>query len=227
LPEKRREYVVMTRQQVRDFDAHAINDLAIPGVVLMENAGRGAAEVIIERLPRDRKTRVCLFCGTGNNGGDGYVIARHLVNNGVKTQTIICGDAAKIKGDALINLNIIKAMNLPVRQLEPASGDLVRQVRDLTGGCDIIVDAIFGTGLKGQLAGEYVQLISCINATGIDIVAVDIPSGLDCDTGEPLPVCVEASATVTFAAVKKAFAEYPDCAQTTGEVYVASIGIEP
>ncbi len=219
--------LVMSRGAVRGFDSWAINEMGLAGVVLMENAGRGCAEVILQRLGDGQGHEVCIFCGTGNNGGDGYVIGRHLVNNGVGVRVVICGDAGKVKGDALVNLRIVELMGLPVEHLDLSAGELPRRVSALAAGCDMIVDAIFGTGLAGELREEYVGLISCINAQKKRIVAVDIPSGLDCDTGLPMPVCIEAEATVTFAAVKKGFVDCADSVQATGDVYVASIGIEP
>ncbi len=227
LPNKSSDYVVMTRQQVRDFDAWAINDIGIPGVVLMENAGRACAEVIIEHLTLAQGRKVCIFCGTGNNGGDGYVIARHLANHHCDVSVVICGDAAKVKADAMINLKIAHSMNIPVEQVDISAPNMPRQIKNFTAGCDMIIDAIFGTGLKGELRSEYAQLIACINARNIPIVAVDIPSGLDCDTGLPLPVSIEAHATVTFVAVKKGFLSCPESTKATGTVYIASIGIEP
>ncbi len=225
--ERADDYIVMTRRQVRDFDAWAIDEMQIPGVVLMENAGRGCAEVIVGRLESAVKAKVCIFCGTGNNGGDGYVIARHLANFGVGVRVVICGDAAKVRGDALVNLRIVGAMNLPVEKLDVAAAEMRGRIENMTAGCDMIVDAIFGTGLRGELHSDYAQLITCINARGIPIVAVDIPSGLDCDTGLPLPVSIEAQATVTFVAVKKGFAACAESRRATGEILIASIAIAP
>ncbi len=219
--------VVMSRDWVRGFDSWAIDEMGVPGVVLMENAGRGCAEVVLERLGDGQGHEVCIFCGTGNNGGDGFVIGRHLFNNGVGVRFVVCGDSGKIKGDALVNFRVVELMGLSIERLDLSAGELLRRVGDFTAGCDIVVDAIFGTGLSGELREEYVGLISCINAQKKRIVAVDIPSGLDCDTGLPLPVCIEAEATVTFVAVKKGFADCAEAAQATGDVYVASIGIEP
>ena len=218
--------VVMSREQVRVFDAWAINEAGIPGVVLMENAGRSCAEYIVEHFGCHREAKVCVFCGTGNNGGDGYVIARHLVNARFETLVVICGDRAKVKGDARINLEIVERMGVPIAELEILSDNIAGQVQTFTAGCDIVVDALFGTGLKGELSGEYVQLITCLNACECPIVAVDIPSGLDCDTGLPLPVCIEADATITFVAVKKGFVP-AEATRATGRIYVASIGVEP
>ncbi len=224
LPNKK--CVVMSRDQVRAFDAWAINILGIPGVVLMENAGRSCAELIKEKLAGIAKPKVCIFCGTGNNGGDGYVIARHLSNSGFEVVIVICGDRNKVKGDAKINLDILEKLGQPIEQLNLDDGNIPGRVKTFADGADMLVDGLFGTGLSGQLSNEYKQLLESINSQHCPILAVDIPSGLDCDTGEPLGTAVRASYTVTFVAVKKGFTAAK--ANTyTGEIFVASIGVEP
>jgi len=220
-------FVVMSRDEVRQFDAWAINDLGIPGVVLMENAGRSCAELIISRLNSIDRPKVCIFCGIGNNGGDGYVIARHLANAAIESRVVICGDKNRVKGDALINLNIIEGMKLPIHQLDMTPGQIGDQVKTFTHGCHILIDALFGTGLRGELADPYRELINTLNDCNLPVLAVDIPSGLDCDTGRPLPEAIKAVDTVTFAAVKKGFVTPADSNKYTGHVYVASIGAEP
>ena len=224
--DNRDNLIVMSRAEVRQFDSWAINSLGIPGSVLMENAGRSCAEFIIDRVSGKDNPGVCIFCGTGNNGGDGYVIARHLFNAGVRVQVVICGEMAKIKGDARVNLEIIDGMGLSVEQIEMAVDKLDGQVRRFCEGCDILVDGLFGTGLKGEPYAEYAKLIECINATGQEVIAIDIPSGLDCDRGVALGTAIKASATVTFVAVKKGFAACAESSKYTGQVYVASIGVE-
>jgi len=229
--------VAMTREQVRAFDRWAINTLGIPGVVLMENAGRSCAELIKEKLagvtqpkacpPYSLGRRVCIFCGTGNNGGDGYVIARHLLNSGFQVTVVICGDIGKIKGDAKINLDILEQMGQHIEQLNISDGDISRRVRSLTGGADMLVDALFGTGLSGQMSDEYKKLIESINAQNCPILAVDIPSGLDCDSGQPLGAAIKATYTVTFVAVKYGFTASSSASHYTGEIFIASIGVEP
>jgi NAD(P)H-hydrate epimerase len=214
----------MTRDEVRAFDAWAINTLGIPGVVLMENAGRSCAGLVQEKLKDIARPKVCIFCGTGNNGGDGYVIARHLINSGFDVTVAVCGDLDKIKGDAKINLDILERMGRPIERLDPADANLVERVQSLAAGADMVVDGLFGTGLKGQLNDEYRRLIESINACNCPILAVDIPSGLDCDSGEPLGAAIEAAWTVTFVAVKKGFTS-ANAARYTGEILVASIGI--
>jgi len=221
-PEKNN--IVMTREEVRAFDAWAINTLGIPGVVLMENAGRSCAELIEEKIAEVANPGVCIFCGTGNNGGDGYVIARHLLNSGMNVTVVISGDRNKIKGDAKINLDVLESIGQSVTQINPSDGNITDQVQTLTVGTDMIVDSLFGTGLRGQLSDEYKQLIESINARNCPVLAVDIPSGLDCDTGQPHGAAIKADYTVTFVAVKKGFTT-TEAAQYTGEIFIASIGV--
>jgi NAD(P)H-hydrate epimerase len=216
--------VVMTRDEVRAFDAWAINTLGIPGVALMENAGRSCAELIIDKLKDVTERKVCIFCGTGNNGGDGYVIARHLINRDIRVTVVVCGDRNKIKGDAKTNLDILEQMGESVERLNPVGCDMADLVELFSTGAGIIVDSLFGTGLRGQLSDEYKRLIERINSCESRVMAVDIPSGLDCDAGEPLGAAIWATWTVTFVAVKKGFVS-ANAARYTGEIFVASIGI--
>ena len=163
--------VVMSRDEVRAVDRWAIETVGIPGVVLMENAGRSCAELIKEKLAGADKPKICIFCGTGNNGGDGYVIARHLLNSGFEVVVVVCGQRSRIKGDAKINLDILERMGQVVEVLSPCDRDIRNRVGDLAKGADILVDGVFGTGLSGRLSAEYVELIESINAQGIAIVA--------------------------------------------------------
>jgi hydroxyethylthiazole kinase-like uncharacterized protein yjeF len=223
---KDKKCTLMTKDQVRAVDSWAINELSIPGVVLMENAGRSCAELIKEKLKAITNPKVCIFCGTGNNGGDGYVIARHLLNSDFEVTVVICGDRTKVKGDAKINLDILDKLHQPIEQLNPKDNNAPARVKALTVDADMIVDGLFGTGLTGQLRDDYIKLIESINACDCPILAIDIPSGLDCDTGTPLGAAVKANYTVTFVAVKKGFT-CESAASYTGEIYVASIGVEP
>lgn len=215
----------MSRQQVRDYDAWAIHTMGVPGTTLMENAGRSAAEVAMGMLTGISHPFISIFCGAGNNGGDGFVIARHLVNCGVKVQIILCAGREKIKGDAQINFLTCEKMGIPVIDLDLTEGKIHQEIYDLCSNSALIVDAIFGTGFKGELSSPFAALITCINSLGIAILAVDIPSGLDCDTGEPLPVCIEAAATVSFVAAKKGFFTQGKTHSVLGRLYIASIGI--
>jgi hydroxyethylthiazole kinase-like uncharacterized protein yjeF len=218
---------VMSRDEVRALDAWAIETMGIPGVVLMENAGRSAAEVLWRQLEASVSSAAVIFCGAGNNGGDGFVIARHLANRGVCVHIVLCTPPEKVRGEAQVHFDIARAMGLAIDVLDPASDDLLSRVRSWTDGADWIVDAYLGTGLRGEVSDPAARLIAAMNAAGKPILAVDIPSGLDCDRGIPLPVCVEAKITVTFAAMKQGLASNPDARRAAGEIYVASIGIDP
>ncbi|MHC4462050.1 MAG: NAD(P)H-hydrate epimerase [Planctomycetota bacterium] len=202
--------VVMSRDEVREFDA-----------------GRSCAELIKEKLADITAPRICIFCGTGNNGGDGYVIARHLLNSGFSVVVVVFGDRNKIKGDAKINLDILERLGQPIEQLNLGDSDIAGRVKEFAAGADMLVDGLFGTGLSGQLSDEYNRLIEGINAQNCPILAVDIPSGLDCDTGETLGAAINASWTVTFVAVKRGFTFTDAAVQYTGEIFIASIGVEP
>jgi NAD(P)H-hydrate epimerase len=218
---------VMSRKEVRAIDGWAINEICVPGVVLMENAGRSCAELVKEKLGATPHPHVCVFCGTGNNGGDGYVIARHLLNAGVSAAVALCGAPNKVRGDAKVNLDILERLGHTVTKLDPGAPDAGLQVNQLAGNADMIVDALFGTGLQGQLREPYRSLVDKINSLRRPVLAVDIPSGLDCDTGEPLGIAVEAAYTATFVAVKKGFLASTQASRYVGELYVASIGVEP
>lgn len=154
----------LTGRQIRNFDDWAIKSAGIPGAVLMENAGRGCAEVIIEQLNKSAGRKVCVFCGTGNNGGDGFVIARHLVNGGFEAIIAILGNITKIKGDAEINYKIASNMNIPINEFDPSSGQIENDIEKIAGDCDLLVDAIFGTGLKGPLANGFDLIVKKINS---------------------------------------------------------------
>jgi NAD(P)H-hydrate epimerase len=219
--------LLMCRDEVRAFDAWAINELGIPSIVLMENAGRSCAQFIIETLSKVKKPKVCIFCGTGNNGGDGFVIARHLLNAGFAVIVVVCGNIAKIRGDAKINFDILTGLGLKIERLDmEGTDDIDARVTKLANEANMIIDAIFGTGLIGTLRNEYKQLIESINELGCPILSVDIPSGMDCDTGLSLGAAIKANCTVTFVAVKKGFV-FENARPHTGEIFIASIGVEP
>jgi NAD(P)H-hydrate epimerase len=201
----------LTRAQVRELDRRAIQEYGVPGVVLMENAGRGAAELLLRLNPERRPVAVC--CGKGNNGGDGFVIARHLDIHGWPVRVVCLAAADELTGDAAVNYNIIaRAGPRPEHQAD-----------SLAFSDGWIVDALFGTGLTGPLREPYDRVVTAINASPAKVLAVDIPSGLDCDTGEPLGPTVRAHHTVTFVAPKAGFAT-PAAREWLGEVHVVGIG---
>jgi len=155
------------------------------------------------------------------------VISRHLLNEGFQVRTVLCGERGKVRGDAKANLDILDRLGHAVELLDPGAQDLSVHVKAFGGEADLIIDALFGTGLHGTLSSEFQALIEAINGLGRPILAVDIPSGLDCDTGTPLGAAIRAAYTVTFVAVKKGFLASPEAGRYVGELYVASIGVEP
>lgn len=217
--------LILSREQVRACDQVAIDRFGITGLVLMENAGGAAGRLIISLLEKVDKSRVVIIAGIGNNAGDGFVVARHLFNAGVKVDVVICGLRERFKGDALSNLRIIEHMNLPVSFIDKESTEsIARTICSLVQGCDVIVDALLGTGAVGPPRAPIRSVIESLNNCKQTVVALDIPSGLDCDTGEPMELTVKADHTITFAAQKKGF-QNPASGYYTGSVTVASIGI--
>jgi NAD(P)H-hydrate epimerase len=205
--------------QVRAADEEAIRRLAIPSVTLMENAGRGAAELLVS-LGIHGKVVIC--CGKGNNGGDGLVIARHLHLLGVQTLTLLCAGPDELKGDALTNYRIVERMALPMKPAVDADGTAFDLRFDLATA-HWIVDALVGTGLAGPLRNPLAGIIEQINSSGSRVLAVDIPSGLNGDTGQPMGPTVRADHTATFLALKAGFLA-PGAAAWTGKVHLLGIG---
>ena len=210
----------LTREQVRAFDKHAIEQLGIPAVVLMENAGRGAAQ-ILQALGIDGLVVIC--CGKGNNGGDGLVISRHLVNAGFNVLVLLFARPDVLSPDAALQWNIVQKMGLSTQVWDDLKPDEV-QLAAIFAKADWIVDALFGTGLTGPVRAPLDRVIELINASHKRVLAVDIPSGLDCDTGEPLGSAIRAEHTVTFIAPKIGFRNLA-AAALTGKVHVVDIGI--
>ncbi len=217
------EAIVLTRAQVREVDRIAIHEYGIPGVVLMENAGRNAAEEIGRLLadsPRRAAARAAVVCGAGNNGGDGLVIARHLVNGGFVVEIFLACDPDRLSGEAAVNFGIVRHMQIPIARCD--TGEQIAATRSRLDSCDVVVDALLGTGFTGQVRAPMDAMIDAINAASHPvIVAIDVPSGLNCDTGLPGGVCVCADLTITFVARKPGFEA---AKQFTGEVRVADIG---
>lgn len=205
--------------QVRAIDRHAIEVLGIPGVVLMENAGRACAEQVWTLLDGRSAARVAILCGPGNNGGDGFVIARHLYLRGDTVDVILAGPPEKSTGDAAVNLRILERMNLAQTR---ADVDLAAATA-LIRGAAVIVDALLGTGSRGAPRGVMAELIAAANAAPGRRVAIDIPSGLDADTGEAHEPCFRAEMTITMVAPKIGFAA-PAAARVLGRVVVVGIG---
>ncbi len=212
----------LTCQEIRELDVLAIEHVGIPGIVLMENAGRGVAEFIYNTLVNPSADRVLILCGAGNNGGDGFVVARHLHNAGVKVDVALAVPPEKSRGDAEINLKILQRMNIEfLRAFEPEGLDAVR---DATRAADVIVDALLGTGSSGAPRKALATMIEFANtAPHARRIAIDIPSGLDADKGEVHEPCFRAAATVTMVAPKVGF-QSPAAREVVGRVVTVDIG---
>ena len=209
----------MNRDQVRDVDRRAVEEYGMPGLVLMENAGRGTAELLIAQGIAGR----LLICASkGNNGGDGYVIARHLINRGYDIDVLLFCDPDDLSGDAATNYRILQAAGWQ-GQVVGDGADYAKLFAGLKPN-DWIVDALLGTGIRGELRPPFPAIIDAINQSPAQVLAVDLPSGMDCDTGEPLGTCVRAEHTATFVAPKLGFTQ-PAAAQWTGAVHVIDIGV--
>ena len=190
----------LTRAQVREVDRRAINDYHIPSIVLMENAAIHVVQVLKE-ITGSKPLSVDIVCGGGNNGGDGLAVARHLHNASYRVRVLLAIDPEKYSGDALINYRVVDRMKIPMIPLTQILKHLASEEPRL------IVDALFGTGLEQPPREESNLIINAMNDNSAPILAIDLPSGLDCDTGNPLgPSCVTAHTTVTFVAEKAAFA---------------------
>lgn len=213
---------VLNAEQMRNVDSYTINSIGIPGVVLMENAGRAVVDAMEDFFEEDCHMRVAVFCGKGNNGGDGFVIARHLAARGHDPVIILLAQLSNLEGDALINAEVAEKIGLEIREVpdQEALSSLDYDPRDF----EVIVDAIFGTGLNSAVRGHFLGAIDLINSSGVPVVAVDIPSGLSSDSGELLGPAVEADLTVTFAYPKLGLV-LPPASTIAGEVIVADISI--
>jgi NAD(P)H-hydrate epimerase len=208
----------LSRDRARELDRRAIEGLGIPGVVLMENAGRNIAELLRSLGARGP---VVICCGPGNNGGDGFVIARHLDNAGISVRVVLFSPLEKLAGDALVNYRVLIAGGVPVETIaDPDEATL----RGQFATADWIVDALFGSGQRGPLRAPFDRVVKAINGSGTRVVAVDLPSGLDCDTGRPQEPTVRALHTATIAAPKQGFGE-PGAAEWTGTVHVIDMGV--
>lgn len=210
-------YKACYAEEMRGVDKAAWEIGGIPSIILMENA----ALACVNELNRCFDMRSCsaaVFCGKGNNGGDGLAIARHLYNAGVNvTVYLVCG--SDYKGDAKINFDIISGMDVPMEAVADTEG-LEYKVR----AADIVIDAIFGTGIKGSVRGTAYEVIRIINENARYVLSVDVPSGIDSDSGDICGVCINADKTVTFAGYKIGMLMYP-AADCTGEIVPDMISV--
>ncbi len=213
--------IVTTAAEMRRIDALAIERFGVPGAVLMERAGTGAAAILLDRFPHVRKHGVVVLAGKGNNGGDGFVVARALKRRRVRVEVVLAVPASEVRGDARAKLRAWqraggKVQTVSAEKLEPLAHALRR------AGC--VVDALFGTGLSGEITGLPAELIAMVNAAGLPTVALDLPSGLDADRGVALGIAIEAELTIAFAAPKIGTVIHPG-ARYAGAIAVVDIGI--
>lgn len=211
----------LTRAEVRDVDRRAIEDFGLPGIVLMENAGRNAAALLHGLAPG---AAITIVCGRGNNGGDGFVVARHLELAGHAVRLLLAGDPDGLTGDAAVNHRVAVAAGMPTASMATAPAAVWDEA---LVGAQWIIDALLGTGATGPARGPVATAIGAIDraraAGGPRVFAIDLPSGLDCDSGQPLGPCVRADVTGTFVARKIGF-DRPGAAAFTGIVHVLDIG---
>jgi len=205
-----------TAAQMREMDRRTIEDYGVPSLVLMENSALRVVDVIAERFGPLRGKRVGVVCGKGNNGGDGLAVARHLATRfGAEVEVWLAADPQALTGDAAANFKMAVRFGLNF---------LASDAPQVKGGAELIVDALLGTGIRGGVTGEYAEVISAMNGAGCPVIAVDVPSGLDADTGKVEGACVRAALTVTFALPKVGLMVYPG-AEYVGELVVADIGM--
>ena len=213
---------VVTAQEMRQIDQQTIQQIGIPGVVLMEHAGSAVVRAIHGHFPECGS--IAIVVGKGNNGGDGLVIARQLALSGQPIQIFLVSSPESFTGDALTNLRI--AQNLDLSIIPILSESELKEQKSQIASADLIVDSIFGTGLRGRVCGLIGDIIECINDTGKPVVAIDLPSGLSADTGITEGACIQASYTVTMGLPKRGNLIHPGQG-FTGQLEVADIGFPP
>ncbi len=186
---------LLTAAQMRQLDQLTIEEIGVPSVVLMENAGRTTYQILRREFP-DLDGPVVVLAGRGNNGGDGFVVARYLANAGYEVLVLLLAEKSQVSGDAKINLDILEQLAVPVREITTEEA-LLEQI-PLLEDASLLVDALLGTGLSSEVKGLYRAAITLINDTPAPILAIDIPSGLSADTGQPQGIAVLADVTVTY-----------------------------
>lgn len=213
---------LVTAEEMREMDRMTIEEFGIPGRVLMENAGRGATRMLMEEFGNLAGKKIGVMAGRGNNGGDGHVIARYLSEYGFDVGVWLLGTADQVRGDAKANLDLLPGLDIPLVEMPDEAA--FESDRAALAEIDLWVDAVLGTGLKSDVRGYFGTIIDFINEQKKPVFAVDIPSGLDSDTGMPHGKCVRAAATATFAYAKTGHLQYPG-AEYTGKLRVIDIGI--
>lgn len=211
---------ILTADEMREVDRRAIEEIGVPSLVLMENAAIGVADALAERFPE--ASSAAIFCGPGNNGGDGLALARHLDARGYRVKTFLFVRRSKPRGDALVQLEILEKLGLPVAEVGPEAdlGAVLAGAEE----AELLIDALFGTGLKRPLEGHFAEIAEWLASRTARCVAVDLPSGLDGSVASVPGPHVRAGLTVTFAAPKVAHV-FPPAADAVGEVVVTDLGV--
>ena len=186
----------VTADQMRALDRRAIGEFGIPGLILMENAGRGIAD-LAQKILKNRK-RIIVICGKGNNGGDGFVAARHLTNRGYKVDVILLANPDELKNDPKINFRILKSMRVPIKIVTSN-----KNFSSVLKNSDLIIDAIFGIGLSRPVTGLFYDVISMLNESKKPVLSIDVPSGLNSDSGKVMGIAVRAKVTGTLGMAKR------------------------
>ncbi len=213
---------VVTAAEMRQIDQDTIEGIGIPGIVLMETAGSAIVRAIKRHYPTCQ--RIGIFAGKGNNGGDGIVIARQLAHVGRDVRIFLVSPPDSFTGEAQINLQIAKRLGLQIEEILTDTGFYDTGDAPTTlASCELFVDAIFGTGLRGAVRSPIASIINAINSLPIPVLSVDLPSGLDADTGHPLGTCVQADRTVTIGLPKRGLLMHPG-AELAGKLEVVDIG---
>jgi NAD(P)H-hydrate epimerase len=212
---------VLENDAMREADRHTIEDVGVPGIVLMENAATGVVDAVRESFPESR--RIVILCGRGNNGGDGFAAARHLHNGGLDVQLCLLGDPETLTGDAATNHRLAEAFGVPVAVIEDDDLSPIEALIE-DWPADLVIDAVLGTGTDRPLAGRYADLVEMVAESGVPVVAVDVPTGLSGNSSATLGPHLPADLTVTFAALKICHVLPPACT-VCGDVVVVDIGI--
>jgi len=217
----------LTREQSRAIDQIAINQYGIPGMVLMENAGRGVVDVLLKLDPSVIQNpdhgNIAILCGKGNNAGDGFVIARHLALRGARPKVFLFAPPSDLQGDALQNYQILTHCDVPIVDLSKETA-LETALNNEAASATWLIDALLGTGAHGEPRDPLPAVIHWANTHFAKRLAIDLPSGLDCDTGQPTAHCIQADHTCTFVTPKIGFA-IPAAQQHLGQLHVVSIGV--
>ena len=216
---------LVTASEMQEMDRKTIEEFGLPGRVLMENAGKGATQILLRQFDPLCNQKVGILAGRGNNGGDGFVIARYLTQKGVGVTVFLLAQRSHVKGDAAENLNLLTPLDISVIEM-PDQKSFSKSIKINILHQDILIDAILGTGLKSDVKGYFKKVIEFVNGLNKPVFSVDIPSGLNSDTGQPCGVCIRAHTTATFAYPKIGHLLHPG-ADYSGNLELVDIGIPP